>query len=114
MAYNTLISPTALQQEINNPKWIIIDCRFSLANSDTGPTAYRHGHIPNARYAHLNTDLSSRITDFTGRHPLPDFKVLTKKLGAWGVSNDTQVVAYDDAGGAFAVIARWFIFFYWR
>ena len=29
MSYNTLISATALQQNINNPKWVIIDCRFS-------------------------------------------------------------------------------------
>jgi thiosulfate/3-mercaptopyruvate sulfurtransferase len=107
MSYRTLISASELQQHIDDPDWIIIDCRFSLANSAAGGYAYRHGHIPNARYAHLDNDLSSAITDNTGRHPLPDFNVLVKKLGAWGVSNQSQVVVYDDAGGAFAGRLWW-------
>jgi thiosulfate/3-mercaptopyruvate sulfurtransferase len=86
-----------------------VDCRFSLANSDAGDYAYRHGHIPHARYAHLNRDLSSAITDFTGRHPLPDFTLLAKKLGAWGIANDSQVIVYDDAGGAFAGRLWWLL-----
>ncbi len=109
MTYTTLVSATTLHQHINDPKWVIVDCRFSLANGDSGSYAYRHGHIPNARYAHLNNDLSSVITDFTGRHPLPDFTLLAKKLGTWGISNNSQIVAYDDAGGAFAGRLWWLL-----
>jgi len=39
---------------------------------------------------------------FYGPPPLPDFTLLAKKLGAWGIANDSQVIVYDDAGGAFA------------
>lgn len=53
MPYTTLISATTLNENLNNPKWIIIDARFSLSNNDSGSYAYRHGHIPTARYAHL-------------------------------------------------------------
>ncbi|MGZ4991968.1 MAG: sulfurtransferase, partial [Methylobacter sp.] len=60
-------------------------------------------------YAHLDKDLSSAITDFTGRHPLPNFALLAKKLGDWGISNTSQVVAYDDAGGAFAGRLWWLL-----
>jgi thiosulfate/3-mercaptopyruvate sulfurtransferase len=109
MNYTTLVSAAILNQHINDPKWVVVDCRFSLANSETGSYAYRHGHIPHARYAHLNNDLSSAITDFTGRHPLPDFTLLAKKLAAWGITNDSQVVAYDDAGGAFAGRFWWLL-----
>ena len=109
MSYNTLITAQTLHQNINNPNWIIIDCRFSLADSTAGHSAYRHGHLPNARYADLNKDLSSEIHSYTGRHPLPNYNVLSQKLGAWGVSNDTQVVAYDDAGGAFAGRLWWLL-----
>lgn len=109
MIYRTLIDAATLQQNLNQPDWVIIDCRFSLANTEAGSYAYRHGHIPNARYAHLDKDLSSRITATTGRHPLPDFKVLAQKLGAWGVSNHSQVVVYDDAGGAFAGRLWWLL-----
>lgn len=109
MNYNTLISATALQQQLNNPDWIIVDCRFSLSQADAGSYAYRHGHLPNARYAHLNKDLSSMATDYTGRHPLPDFRILAKKLGNWGISNNNQVVVYDDAAGAFAGRLWWLL-----
>lgn len=109
MTYRTLINATTLNKHINNPNWIIIDCRFSLANSDAGSFAYRHGHIPNARYAHLNDDLSSVVTDYTGRHPLPDFNLLTKKLEAWGIYNHSQVICYDDSNGCFAARLWWLL-----
>ena len=109
MNYNTLISSETLNQHLNQSDWVIIDCRFSLANTKQGKNAYQHGHIPNARYAHLDHDLSSSITPFTGRHPLPDFRVLVEKLGHWGVSNHTQVIVYDDAGGAFAGRLWWML-----
>jgi len=109
MTYTTLISTATLQQQLNNPHWVIIDCRFSLADTEAGAKAYRHGHIPNARYAGLDKDLSSAISDFTGRHPLPNFALLAKKLGNWGITNTSQVVAYDDAGGAFAGRLWWLL-----
>ncbi len=105
----TLVSTETLAQQINNPHWVIIDCRFSLANPDAGHKAYRLGHIPCAHYAHLDKDLSSVITNTSGRHPLPDFKLLVKKLGLWGISNKTQVVIYDDASGAFSGRLWWLL-----
>jgi thiosulfate/3-mercaptopyruvate sulfurtransferase len=109
MTYTTLVSTDILHQQLNNSNWVIVDCRFSLADTEAGAKAYRHGHIPNARYAHLDKDLSSAITDFTGRHPLPNFSLLAKKLGDWGITNNSQVVAYDDAGGAFAGRLWWLL-----
>jgi|APCry1669193181_1035450.scaffolds.fasta_scaffold04587_3 thiosulfate/3-mercaptopyruvate sulfurtransferase len=109
MTYTTIISSDLLHQNLNNPNWVLIDCRFSLANSDAGAYAYRHGHIPQARYADLNKDLSTEPSELTGRHPLPDFKLLIKKLGAWGINNQTQVVVYDDASAAFAGRLWWLL-----
>ncbi|MDO8939204.1 MAG: sulfurtransferase [Methylicorpusculum sp.] len=109
MNYTTLISPEQLATSINLPNWIIFDCRFSLADTEAGARAYRRGHLPNARYAHLDKDLSSAITDFTGRHPLPHFGLLSKKLGQWGVDTQSQIVVYDDAGGAFAGRMWWLL-----
>lgn len=109
MAYTTLISAAALADHLHQPDWVIFDCRFSLADASAGARAYRQGHIPGARYADLNKDLSSQVLSYTGRHPLPDFASLTKKLGDWGVSNRSQVVVYDDAGGAFAGRLWWLL-----
>lgn len=109
MSYYTLITAEALRAQIDNPNCVIIDCRFSLADTEIGASNYRHGHLPNARYAHLDRDLSSAITSRTGRHPLPDFRTLSQKLGKWGVSNQSQVVVYDDVGGAFAGRLWWLL-----
>ena len=109
MHHRTLITAQALKQNLEDPNWMIIDCRFSLANSESGERAYRFGHIPNARYAHLEKDLSSNLTDLTGRHPLPNFRALITKLQQWGVTNQSQVIVYDDAGGAFAGRLWWLL-----
>lgn len=109
MQFTTLISAEQLASQLDNPNLIIFDCRFSLADSQAGHRLYRQGHIPQARYADLNQDLSSVPKSYTGRHPLPDFKTLAHKLGAWGVSNRSQVVVYDDAGGAFAGRMWWLL-----
>ena len=109
MAYTTLISATALADNIDNKSWAVFDCRFSLADGEVGPKAYRRSHIPGARYAHLNQDLSAPVKYYTGRHPLPSFTALAKQLGLWGVGNRSQVVVYDDAGGAFAGRMWWLL-----
>ncbi|MGR9053783.1 MAG: sulfurtransferase [Gammaproteobacteria bacterium] len=109
MAYTTLIDTQTLARHLSDPAWVVFDCRFSLADADAGGKAYRFGHIPEARYAHLDHDLSSPITALTGRHPLPDFRVLVRKLGFWGLDNNSQVVVYDDAGGAFAGRMWWLL-----
>lgn len=109
MAYTTLISATELADNYRRPDWVIFDCRFSLADSTAGAKTYRQGHIPCARYADLNQNLSSPVKSYTGRHPLPDFNVLSKQLGLWGVNNRSQVIVYDDAGGAFAGRMWWLL-----
>ncbi|MEK7191395.1 MAG: sulfurtransferase [Pseudomonadota bacterium] len=112
MIFTTLIDTDALARHLTDPRWVIVDCRFTLTNADAGRCAYDAGHIPGARYAHLNEDLSSRITSRSGRHPLPDPAVLSKKLGAWGIDETRQVVVYDDSFGAMASrlwwLLRWF------
>ena len=109
MLYKTLITAQDLAQNLHRPDWVLFDCRFSLSDSQYGSRQYRRGHLPTARYADLNEDLSAPLTSNTGRHPLPDFLVLAQKLGAWGVSQHSQVVVYDDQAGAFAGRLWWLL-----
>ncbi|MQR01415.1 sulfurtransferase [Glaciimonas soli] len=110
--YTTLISATNLLLHAQ-PDWVIIDCRHDLANPDAGRAAYDAGHIKNARFAHLDNDLSGakHAADgtFKGRHPLPDHHNLISKLQHWGISDDTQVIAYDAHGGMFAARLWWLL-----
>lgn len=109
MSYQQLIDVKTLNEHLDDPDWVIVDCRFNLADTETGRRAYAESHLPGARYAHLDEDLSSPITPMTGRHPLPDPVALAKKLGAWGIGNHTQVVAYDDMSGMLAAARFWWL-----
>ncbi len=107
--HTTLISATDLAPHTANPNWLIVDCRFDLAKPQSGEQAYREGHIPGAVYAHLDRDLSSPITKESGRHPLPDPERFARRLGEWGVSTETQVIAYDADTGAYAARLWWLL-----
>lgn len=103
MSFTTLISSEVLAGILSDPNCVIIDCRFSLKDTSKGASEYALSHIPNARYAHLDRDLSGEIIPgTTGRHPLPDVDGFATQLGHWGIGPDTQVVAYDDMGSPYA------------
>ena len=109
MKYSTLIGCEVLAGELNNPDWRVFDCRHQLADVGYGAKAYAEGHLPGAFFLHLDGDLSSAMTGSNGRHPLPDVQLLADKLGAAGVSRQTQVVVYDDAGGMVAGRLWWLL-----
>lgn len=113
MPYTTLISAAELAPHIDDPKWIVIDCRHDLANPDAGRDAYAAGHIPGAAFAHLDTDLSDKSPApdgaFRGRHPLPERSAFIDTLRRLGVNQDSQVVAYDAHGGMFAARLWWML-----
>ena len=110
MIFTTLISASDLAQHKDDPIWAIVDCRFSLVDTDRGGRAYREAHIPRAVYAHLDDDLAGPvIPGKTGRHPLPEVDVFAQKLSNWGVGPGTQVVSYDDLSGAIAARLWWML-----
>lgn len=109
MTYMAIVSRDVLERHLQDPEWVIFDCRFDLADPRAGERAYWKSHIPGARYAHLERDLSAPKTADTGRHPLPAAEDLARKLGDWGVDAHKQVVTYDDAGGAIAARLWWLL-----
>ena len=109
MRFQTLIDVDALQELLGEPRLAVVDCRFDLMNPEAGRQAYLRGHIPGARYADLNRDLSAPIGAHTGRHPLPSPDAFAAWLGAIGIGDDTQVVAYDEANGSIAARLWWML-----
>jgi thiosulfate/3-mercaptopyruvate sulfurtransferase len=109
MPFQTLISTAQLRDRLGDPSVIVFDCRHDLMQPDKGAQAYREGHIPGARFAHSDRDLSGPKTGKTGRHPLPDPATFMAWLGANGVDAAKQVVAYDYAGGASATRLWWML-----
>ena len=109
MFYQTLVTPKQLAAHIDDPHWVVFDCRFSLTDLEAGHRSYLKEHIEGSHYADLERDLSSQVTPESGRHPLPDPPQLARKLSAWGVHNRSQVVVYDDAFGAIACRLWWLL-----
>lgn len=105
----TLVDTETLSRHLDDPRWVVVDCRFVLSDPEAGRRAYAAGHIPGARYAHLNEDLSSPVTPASGRHPLPSPNTLAEKLGRWGIDKHSQVVVYDDSFGAMAARLWWLL-----
>ena len=105
-----LISTQWLANHLSDPNLIIIDCRFSLADTELGNKEYQESHIPGAFYLDLNQDLSGPVQKYGGRHPLPDPYQLAQKLATIGVRHqETLIVAYDDSRFAFASRLWWLL-----
>ena len=109
MFINTLVTSGDLAAHLDDPNWIVFDCRFTLTDPEAGRQAYLKDHIPGARYVHLEEDMSAPVTESSGRHPLPDIQALAEKLSSWGVGVNKQVVVYDDSYGAMAVRLWWML-----
>ncbi|MBQ0757409.1 MAG: sulfurtransferase [Amphritea sp.] len=107
--FTTLISVSELSDllQAKSSATVVLDCRSYLTAPDQGERVFLEGHIPGAGYLHLDHDLSAPVTADSGRHPLPSFTQLVEKIRSCGVNNDTQVVVYDDCGGAMAARAWW-------
>ncbi len=106
-----LINTHDLSLHLADPQWVIFDCRHDLMDLGKGERLYRQGHIPGAHFANIETDLSGDKDGRNGRHPLPSPAAFAAFLARHGVTQTTAIVAYDDAGGAFASrlwwMARW-------
>ncbi|MBB3119146.1 sulfurtransferase [Pseudoduganella violacea] len=111
--HTTLIDASTLSQHLTDPHWVILDCRHDLMNAAWGRDVFAAGHIQNAQFAGIDDDLSGAKQgadgQFRGRHPLPERAKLIETLRAWGINDDSQVVAYDAHGGMYAARLWWLL-----
>ncbi len=110
MTYTHIISTQTLAQHLDDPNWLVVDCRFVLSKPDEKQEYYLKAHIPGAIYAHLDHDLAAPIIPgVTGRHPLPAPEEAAQHFGLMGIAPGMQVIAYDDQGGALAAVRLWWM-----
>jgi thiosulfate/3-mercaptopyruvate sulfurtransferase len=87
---------------------VLLDVRWNL----TGPPGrdeYRLGHLPDAHFVDLDSDLAGPPGQGRGRHPLPDAAVFEAAMRRSGVSDRSDVVVYDAGGGVSAARAWWLL-----
>jgi len=101
--FGPLVSPEWLREHIGEPNLRVIDFRWYLTGRQ-GRDAYLAGHIPGAVFI----DLDAVTGKGPGRHPLPTRQQFQEEIRRAGISANTTVVAYDDAGGSIAA-RLWFL-----
>jgi thiosulfate/3-mercaptopyruvate sulfurtransferase len=111
VAFSTIISPEDLHERLGDSGLAIFDCRHSLADFALGRRLYDESHVPGAFFADVETDLAGTKIGTNGRHPLPDPETFARFLRVRGVSDATQIVAYDAGADMFAprfwFLVRW-------
>ncbi|GGB84949.1 sulfurtransferase [Dyadobacter sediminis] len=102
-----IISAHQLRDLQENKAIVIVDARGGADAYDR----YSAGHLENALFADLETDLSQKTDNPAngGRHPLPEPAAFGKLLGRLGISPEKTVIAYDDKKGANAAARFWWM-----
>jgi len=98
----SIVSPSALPEPV-----VLIDAR----SGPGGAQAHREGHLSGAIHVDLEVDLSGDTSNprVGGRHPLPTLDAWAATLGRLGIGADSDVVVYDDKGGANAAARFWWM-----
>jgi thiosulfate/3-mercaptopyruvate sulfurtransferase len=107
-APSPLVDAEWLAAHLADPDVRIADVRWYLSGKN-GADEYARGHLPGAVFVDLDRDLAAPPAQGPGRHPLPSPADLARVLARIGVTRDTLVVAYDDAGGAIAARLWWLL-----
>lgn len=92
----------------DHPEAVLADVRWYL-DGRSGRAAYDAGHLPGAVFIDLDTALAAPASQAGGRHPLPDPIDFADAMLDAGISDESTVVAYDDAGGFSAGRLVWML-----
>jgi thiosulfate/3-mercaptopyruvate sulfurtransferase len=109
MAFTTLISTAVLASHVDDPAYVVVDCRYKLGDAVWGEREFAAAHIPRADYADLGHDLAGPRNGTNGRHPLPDPHALAQTFSRLGITSGLQVVAYDQDNGMYASRLWWLL-----
>jgi thiosulfate/3-mercaptopyruvate sulfurtransferase len=100
--------PAVVDSSVLEDGPVVADVRWYL-DGRSGRAAYESGHIPGAVFIDLDRWLAGPPFPGAGRHPLPDPETFAEGMRQAGISDDSLVVAYDDAGGTIAARLVWML-----
>lgn len=109
MPHTTLVPTALVAEHLDDPFWVIVDCRYDLAHPSRGEEQYLAAHVPGASYASLGHDLAGPSDGRNGRHPLPGHDRMAATFGRLGIGSGSQVVAYDQGNSMYASRLWWML-----
>ncbi|MCU7617628.1 sulfurtransferase [Chryseobacterium sp. PBS4-4] len=94
-------------KNLTSENLIILDAR---AGKDAHQN-YLESHIKGARFIDLDKDLAEigENAAFGGRHPLPIIRKFIETIFRLGISDDSNVIIYDDKNGSNAAARAWWM-----
>ena len=104
-----LMTVQELQSVLHDDNLVLLDCRFYLTDLAKGRYVFEEGHIPGAVFVDVHRQLAGVENEHTGRHPLPEAATFAQQLKLWGIHPKSNIVVYDDMGGAIAARAWWML-----
>jgi thiosulfate/3-mercaptopyruvate sulfurtransferase len=102
-----LVDPGDLAARLGSTGLVVADVRWYLGKPGEGRRRYDAAHIPGAIFVDVDTQLAAH--DGPGRHPLPSVAEFAARMGALGIGDADEVVAYDDVGGTIAARLWWML-----
>lgn len=66
MPYNTLLDAAILHAHLNNPDWVIVDCRFNLADTEAEGSPTSAVHMCGSGVTACHKLLAMEIAGLTG------------------------------------------------
>jgi thiosulfate/3-mercaptopyruvate sulfurtransferase len=111
-AIHDQLAATPNEANISEISPVLLDVRWRLGGPP-GIEEYAAGHIPDAVFVDLDTELAAPVGDGSGgRHPIPapdDFAVAMRRAG---VRNGRPVIVYDAADSTSAARAWWLLLYF--
>lgn len=113
-----LVSTDWLERNLGRADLAILDATVVLDidtwSANSGRRTYDEAHVPGAGFVDVIEELSDAAADRelprgVRAYRLPSAEQFAAAIGAHGVSNDTNVVAYDTTGGMWAARLWWML-----
>lgn len=106
---STILSAQELATRVKSGFKQTILASLWAPNEGGGYTQYITAHIPTARFCDTAKALASVPSSKTGRNPLPTASGLDLWFREWGLTEDREVIVYDNHRGLYAARAWWIL-----
>ena len=109
MSYQTLISVAELRILLRDTpsNIVLLDASHDLFDPNLGRKQYETAHLPGAQFVSMENDVGGKKTGLNGRHPLPERTDVVAAMQRLGISDDQQVVVYDQGESVHASRVWW-------
>jgi thiosulfate/3-mercaptopyruvate sulfurtransferase len=109
-----LVETDWLEQNLTNPKVVVLDCTVHLLTQPNGPYQikparedFEKGHVAGAQFCDVQRDVSDTTQKFAFMRPTAEG--FAAAMRHFGIGNDTRVITYSTANPWWATRVWWLL-----